>query len=263
VDGFHDIERGVVAVDLYDRLEPELGPGLTLECRGEPAPAGGDNLVLRAAEALRDATDCTLGADITLHKSIPVGRGLGGGSSDAASALVLLNELWQTGLCRAELADIGAGIGSDVPLFLASVPASIIRGRGERVEPLRCGCGWHFVIVAPRWGLATERVCGGVRLPVTRCDDDVNMIVGLFPDGPVELLSKYLFNALSESACREQPELRRVLDELRQFGASAVSITGSGSAVFAVASSADEARDWAENARMCGMGQVFVVKGLR
>ena len=136
-DGYHDLETLMVAVDLFDTLElhPDSHGAITLECDPPGLPTGPDNLVWKAADALRRAVNRPeLGAAIRLTKRIPAQAGLAGGSSDAASTLLGLNRVWNLGLATADLAAVAAGVGSDVAFFL-DLPAAWCTGRGEVVTP--------------------------------------------------------------------------------------------------------------------------------
>jgi 4-diphosphocytidyl-2-C-methyl-D-erythritol kinase len=132
-DGYHEICTVLQAIGLYDELICAPAAELTLDA--PPLPDDAPNLVLLAAEALQQATGCQAGAALTLRKEIPIAGGLGGGSADAAAALVALNAVWKLYLERAELARIAAQIGSDVPYFLLGGTV-LATGRGERLEPL-------------------------------------------------------------------------------------------------------------------------------
>ena len=132
-DGYHEICTILQAIGLFDELVCAPAAELTLEA--PPLPDAAPNLVLRAAEALQEATGCQAGAAITLHKQIPVAAGLGGGSADAAATLVALNALWKLYLERDELARIAATLGTDVPFFLLGGTA-LATGRGEQLEAL-------------------------------------------------------------------------------------------------------------------------------
>ena len=158
-DGYHELATLMTAVSLYDTLLFGDDPSGTvrLRCDRPDLSAGPDNLVCRAAELLRRRTGRDLGAVIRLWKRIPMPAGLGGGSSDAAAALAGLNALWRLGLSRAELAGLGAELGSDVPFFFAA-PAAWCMGRGEKVEPFALGRPLDFVLVSPPVGLSTAEV---------------------------------------------------------------------------------------------------------
>ena len=138
-DGYHEVTTVFQAIDLADRLRVESARRLEFDC-SLPELAGEDNLVWRAAQALRSATGCSNGAALYLEKHIPVAMGLGGGSSDAAAALVALNAHWELGLDGTQLQSIAAGLGSDVPFFLHAFSlhggTALGTGRGEVIQPL-------------------------------------------------------------------------------------------------------------------------------
>src|SRR3954451_14162857 len=154
-DGFHELETVFQSIDLADTLTIAPSADLRLTGGTEDAPPGSENLVLRAAAALRDATGFAGGAAIHLEKQIPVGAGLGGGSSDAAATFAALNRFWELGLGASELAALAAGLGSDVPVALQGGTA-LGRGRGERLEPLATPPFW-FVLARPPFAVPTAR----------------------------------------------------------------------------------------------------------
>src|SRR5262249_2823120 len=165
-DGYHEIATLMVAVSLYDTLEfkEESSPPVHLQCDRPDLSTGPDNLIYRAAELLRQRTGCPRGARIRLRKRIPMAAGLAGGSSDAAATLCGLNALWQLGRSNAELAVLGAELGSDVPFFFAT-PAAWCTGRGEQVTPVKLGRPFHLVVASPGVGLATADVYRGLSVP--------------------------------------------------------------------------------------------------
>ncbi|HZU05934.1 MAG TPA: 4-(cytidine 5'-diphospho)-2-C-methyl-D-erythritol kinase [Chloroflexota bacterium] len=145
-DGYHEILTILQAIGLYDELICEPAAELTLEA--PPLPDDAPNLVLRAAEALQNATGCQAGAALTLRKGIPIASGLGGGSADAAATLVALNRLWKLYLERRELARIAASLGADVPFFLLGGTA-LASGRGDQLTPLPDPLPRWLVILVP------------------------------------------------------------------------------------------------------------------
>ena len=145
-DGYHEVRSILQTIGLFDTLECAPAPDLTLAAPALPDDA--PNLVLRAAQALQEATGCRAGAALTLHKGIPVAAGLGGGSADAAAALVALNALWKLYLDVDELARVAAGLGTDVPFFLLGGTA-LASGRGDQVEPLPDPLPRWLVILVP------------------------------------------------------------------------------------------------------------------
>ncbi len=161
-DGFHDLDTVMQAIGLCDelRITPgEEGEGLSLACSDASLPTDSRNLVLRAALALRERTGCRRGARLSLTKRIPMQAGLGGGSSDAAGALVGLNAAWGLGLSREELRQVAATVGSDVAFFLYGGTARCT-GRGEVVEPVPAPAVFHYVLVCPNVGVSTADAYG-------------------------------------------------------------------------------------------------------
>ena len=175
-DGYHEIETLMCPINLYDTLYFKEDPSgeLALRCQwatmvGGPesagfdsVPSGPENLAMRAVDLLRRRAGCDLGASLRLVKRIPAAAGLGGGSSDAAAALVAANLGWKLGLSAADLAAAAAQLGSDVPFFLSGGPA-VCRGRGERTEPVGELGALDFVVARPPAGLATAAVYGACR----------------------------------------------------------------------------------------------------
>ncbi len=145
-DGYHEIATVLQSIGLADELECEPAADLTLDA--PPLPDDAPNMALRAAEALQDATGCQAGAALTLRKTIPLSAGLGGGSADAAAALVALNHLWKLYLEPSELARIAATLGSDVPFFLLGGTA-LATGRGEQIDPLPDPVPRWLVLLVP------------------------------------------------------------------------------------------------------------------
>ena len=154
-DGFHELDTVFQAVGLSDRLTFETSVGLSLEVDDPSIPSGAENLVLRAARALAASAGVPARAAITLEKRIPSGGGLGGGSSDAAVALLGLSALWGLDLPVGGLAEIGASVGSDVPFFLYGGTARGL-GRGERIAPLPDLPSAGVVLVMPPFPVATN-----------------------------------------------------------------------------------------------------------
>ena len=233
-DGFHELESLMVGIDLFDTLELRCGqPGiLALACDPPTLSAGPDNLVHKAAVALRFRVNRPdLGAHIRLVKRIPTQAGLAGGSSDAAAALVGLNQIWELGLTREELVDIAASVGSDVAFFL-TLPAAWCEGRGEVVTPEAGASGFHFVLVCPPVGLATPAVYGRLAVPKEPVGGDA--LRSAFRAGDPVALGRALFNRLEEPAFALEPVVGRIRARLADLGPCGALMSGSGSAVFAV-----------------------------
>ncbi|MDD5669812.1 MAG: 4-(cytidine 5'-diphospho)-2-C-methyl-D-erythritol kinase, partial [Candidatus Omnitrophica bacterium] len=161
-DGFHSLITLFERIDLSDKiiLTPLPGRKITLSCNRKDLACDSSNLAYRSARLLQDTFDVPRGVNIKLIKKIPIGSGMGGGSSNAASVLMGLNRLWRLRLTTRRLADLGARIGSDVPFFVYNVPFAAATGRGERIIPLdglRKTKLYHFLAV-PRLHVSTPVV---------------------------------------------------------------------------------------------------------
>jgi 4-diphosphocytidyl-2-C-methyl-D-erythritol kinase len=242
-DGYHDLATLMVTVGLYETVElrEDASGGVRLVCDHPALSTGPDNLVCRAIDLVRRRFGVRAGVDLRLHKRIPMQAGLAGGSSDAAATLAGLNRLWRLGLKAEDLGRLGAELGSDVTFFFFG-PAAWCTGRGEIVEPLRPGRPLDFVLACPEAGLSTAAVFRALHLPAQSIDGEaVRLAVAA---GDVLTIGRLLHNRLQDPAeqlCPAVAHWRRRLQELDPAG---VLMSGSGSAVFALA------RDAADASRM-------------
>lgn len=264
-DGYHALESLMLAVDLFDTLEVRNDPAgrLTLSCDAPGVPTGPGNLAYDAADRLRTRFAPSRGASIHLTKRIPHQAGLGGGSSDAAAALLACDAVWGLKRSAAELADVAAALGSDVPFFLGP-PAAWCTGRGEVIEPETVGGTLHLVLVKPPVGLGTADVYKRLTLPSTPVSGTA--VRAAVRAGDPEAVARSLFNRLEGPAFALRPEVEAVRCRLADCGPLGVLMSGSGSCVFAVC------RDRADAARVAGRFRdaappgdecaVFVVRSL-
>lgn len=248
-DGFHDLVSVAAPLDFGDELEArsmELGAGsqFTLTCDKPEVPTDGSNLVLKAAQAFVAVTGWKGGADFRLTKRIPMGAGLGGGSSNAVAALRALNQLSGGALAGARLAEVAASLGSDCALFLHEAPV-VMRGRGERVEALPAGAaarirGRRVLLFKPGFGISTPWAYGRmvaeakaghpvVYLPAEEAER--RLAAWLAGSAPLEEL---LANNMEGVAFGKYVALPVLLEKLRRDFGVVARMSGSGSACFAV-----------------------------
>jgi 4-diphosphocytidyl-2-C-methyl-D-erythritol kinase len=157
-DGFHEIETLIAPISIYDEIKVEKRSGKTgivFRCDVPSVPQGDDNLVVRAAKAFVARAKIDAAISIELEKKIPHGAGLGGGSSDAASTLLALNQLFETNLPREALSKIAKTIGSDIPFFIFQ-SATVCKGRGELVTPLKLRQSLSLLLLKPGFGVSTS-----------------------------------------------------------------------------------------------------------
>jgi 4-diphosphocytidyl-2-C-methyl-D-erythritol kinase len=245
-DGYHDLQTIFQLIDLSDDIHIEVRSDGKIERLAGPeeVPPEAD-LVVRAARALQAATGSRRGADLRVTKRIPLGGGLGGGSSDAATVLVALNRLWECGLAEDELAAIGVRLGADVPVFVRGRSAWA-EGRGERLTPVELPERW-FVVVHPRVHVPTAAVFQAPEL--TRNSPPITMSGYLLSGGR---------NDFEPVVRVRYPEVARALDWLGQFAPAR--LTGTGSCIFAPCASRNEAQDIV--ARVPAQWRGLVARGL-
>lgn len=227
-DGFHEILTVFQTISLADELTFEAVERLELICDNPAVPVDDTNLIIRAAKAL----DTTRGARITLTKRIPMGGGLGGGSSNAAVALAGLNKLWQTGNSVDALAKIGASLGSDVPLFLTGGTA-LGYGRGERIEQMPDFQAPCLLLVTPNVHVSTAAAYAGLNAE-NLTNKDLNRILRVCRSGveSPDFLSEALINDFEPTVIAAFPEIGRAKQRLIELGASQALMSGSGASVF-------------------------------
>lgn len=245
-DGYHLLQSVFRFVDYGDNLyfavrdDGAIGRTNTL-----PGLAPERDLCVRAARLLQQTSGSRLGVDITLEKRLPMGGGLGGGSSDAATTLLALNRLWNLDLSRAELQALGLKLGADVPVFVFGESA-FAEGVGEILRPLALPPAWYVVLV-PAVSVPTAEVFSAEEL--TR--DTIPIKMAAFSTGQGR-------NDLEPVVCRKYPQVAEHLAWLGQFGDARM--TGSGACVFAAFTTEQQAR--AVFARRPGNWQGFVAQGL-
>jgi 4-diphosphocytidyl-2-C-methyl-D-erythritol kinase len=271
-DGYHEIETLMVPISLCDTLVAWANPigQVRLDCRWAAAdshdltlgelPLQSENLALRAAELLRARAGVEQGIHLQLLKRVPAAAGLGGGSSDAAAALVAASAVWRLGWPHARLAELAAELGSDVPFFLDG-GAAICRGRGERVAGVADLAEWHFVVVRPPEGLSTAEVYRHCR-PAER-PRSVGPLVEALRAGDGRRLKHLVFNRLQPAAESLSPWIEHVGRELAQADCLAHQMTGSGSGYFGICRHARHARRVAGRLRARRIGRVYTARASR
>lgn len=271
-DGFHEVATLMVPIALRDTLSLRLDPSgqISLECR--PAAAGmastlwadlpndDRNLVVKALLLLQARSGTQLGASVRLIKRIPAAAGLGGGSSDAAAALVAANAAWELNWPLEELAAIAAELGSDVPFFLYR-SAAVCRGRGEKISPVSGLGQLHFVLVRPPEGLSTAEVYRACRPAAEPAEPEP--LVSALQRGELTRAGSLMTNRLqvaAETLTARIAELKQVFQACDLAGHQ---MSGSGSSYFGLCRNARQARLVAGRLRQANLGYVLAVGGCR
>ena len=256
-DGYHDLATVFQAVDLYDEVTATPAPGgeFTVEVVGADAtrvPGDGDNLAVRAARALVDAvgpeTAPRLGVHLHIRKRIPVAGGMAGGSADAAAALLACDTLWGLDLDRAQLRDVAARLGSDVPFALLGGTA-VGMGRGERLTPALSRPGWHWVLLVSEGELSTPAVYGELdRLRAGRVLMEPRVsepLMQALRTGDASRLGGTLHNDLQQAAVSLRPDLDLLLEQVGAVSPAGVLVCGSGPTVAVLAEDEQHASELA------------------
>ena len=230
-DGYHALRSVVMPISLADTLDIEVtDDGLITSDTGYA-----DDLCVKAARILRSSVSSlppSVGAAVRVTKRIPAGGGLGGGSADAAAVLRVLNELWKTGLSRAELAEVGAQVGSDVPALVMGCPV-VMEGRGEKVEDLGLKTGdLNLVLVNPGVHSSTREVYAACEARSPDGENATAKMAAALKAGDLGKIAAALMNDLQPPAVRQHPEIADALVSLRTAGVVGAMMSGSGSSVF-------------------------------
>ena len=270
-DGYHELETIMQTISLYDRLliQPSGSEGeIRVECDDASIPCDERNTVWRAAAEVRREVRRETGAKegllIRIQKRIPAGAGLAGGSSDAAGTIAALNLLWEAGLPRERLAEIGARVGSDVPFFFTAGTA-LCRGRGELVTPLERPGAMHFVVAWPGFEIPTREIFGrlGIDLTGPRGDDSISALTGHLARGEPASAGSRFFNRLQETAEAAYGGLAATRLALARTGLLGVTMTGSGSAFFGLCDRKEVAQEARRQLMDSGLAYVFACEATR
>jgi len=267
-DGYHNIETIFQTISLSDSLEIELTASETIISSNDPSvPLDETNLAFRAFRKIADIVNYRGGIRIHIEKSIPPGAGLGGGSSNAAATLLAMNQLLQAGMLEAQLCELGGELGADVPFFIFGGLAAAWQ-IGDKMMRLPSLPGTHLVVAIPHnlavstkeaYGMLRAEDCGDA-LPeeLSNCSErlrtNVSALHSSAPLSDIKGIGSILYNAFEKPVFTQYPTIARVKDALLAAGARAALMSGSGSAVFALADSSEHARDIknaAENSSDC------------
>ena len=240
-DGFHELETVMQPANFCDELAFERGgAGVQLSCSDTSLPTDARNLVFRAATNFLAAANISDGVKIHLEKKIPLAAGLGGGSGNAATTLLALNELFGQPLTLAKLDELAAALGSDIPFFLYGKPALAV-GRGEKVESLESFPalrGKAFFLIHPGFGIATPWAYQNLaRFPAALNGEKgrAQKLISLLQTTDLKAAAKEFYNSLEAPALDKFPVLALYQEFLREQGALATLMSGSGSTTFAIA----------------------------
>lgn len=246
-DGFHELATVFHAVSLYDIItvsERPAGAGITLSCGAKGVPEDERNLAWRAADCMAAEAGRPADLHITIAKGIPTAGGMAGGSTDAAGTLLAINELWQLGLSRDRLAELGAELGSDVP-FCVTGGTALGTGRGEFLSPVLARGEYHWVIATAGSELSTPTVFRQLDAtrPIASEPAVSEAVMSALRTADARALGRALENDLQAPALALKPNLRRTIDAGLEAGALGALVSGSGPTVVFLARDNEHAID--------------------
>jgi len=297
-DNYHNIKTVFERIGLKDTIILKSRPDkkISITCNLPDVPSGHSNLAYRAARLLQDNFHVHRGVNIKLIKRIPIGAGLGGGSSNAASVLMGLNKLWKLNIGRDKVVRLAAKIGADVPFFIYNSPFAQGEARGDKIKPLKALSDvrlWHILVVPKikvstpfiykKWdsfkalrlvplnknrhlrGLTPIDKCGisknNYLTGLTRPKCNVKILIHALKENQFSLISRALFNSLEQITANLYPQINSSKEKLSSLGVKSVLMSGSGPAVFGVVYSRKEAvLLYRQLGRENRLWQVFVVR---
>lgn len=245
-DGYHDVKMIMQMIDVFDTLDINFGiensenavdlgglGKISVVCGDENVPCDETNLVCKSAKAFLEYTGKKADISVEIGKNIPVGAGLAGGSTDAASVLRALNILLKTELSDTELMKIAKNIGADVP-FCVVGNTYLAEGIGEILTPVKSNIKFDILLVKPPFSVSTPSVYKSLVLDENTTHPDIDKIKNALEDGNVSVIYENLGNTLEDVTLKMYGEVGKIKGNLKNLGASAVLMSGSGPSVFAI-----------------------------
>jgi 4-diphosphocytidyl-2-C-methyl-D-erythritol kinase len=263
-DGYHEIRSLMQPIRLFDTLWIEAGSkGPEIHSPNHPELENESNLVLRTIHLLEKELNRALTFSVRLSKKIPIGGGLGGGSSDSAAVLTGLNQILGSPIHPERLLELAAQIGSDVPFFLSN-QTGLALGRGERIEPWPDFPSWWYILIYPGFSISTSWAYGQVKFPLTRGEKTINLErLKAIKDLHGDIRGKdYLKNDLEEFVNPFYPIIGKIKKALLDQGCLQALMSGSGSTVFGIWETKKSAQEAFSRLKQQGWGEVFMVRSL-
>lgn len=264
-DGYHEVRMIMQTLDLHDTItiKKTRGTGIYMKTNLSFLPVDHRNLVYKAAVLFREELQIRNGLQIYIRKRIPVSAGLAGGSSDAAAALVGLNRLFHTGLTNQRLMELGMKLGADVP-FCILMGTALSEGIGEILTPLRPIPDCTILLVKPDASISTKYVYDNLELNPGIAHPDISSMLSAIEEGSLMKLAACMDNILQTVTMREYPVITEIKDTMKELGAMASLMSGSGPTVFGIYDDADAAGKAYEHFKNTGyIKQPFLTKPYR
>ena len=257
-DGYHNIVSIVDIISLFDVIRIEEIPDDIVSVKDDKdvLPDGMANTMYRAVIALKERFNIRSGVSVYIEKHIPIGSGLGGPSSNAATVLRELTKIWGIPISETELKEIGSNVGADVPLFLYGKPC-VMRGIGSVISPIELPSLW-YLIVYPNVSISTRRVYEGLKIVLTKKQNDIKLVAKF--NNALEI-SAILENDLERVGILLCPSIQTIKQRLIEAGAQGTLMSGSGSSVFGIFETEEGAIK--ASASLTNMGSIFITRSFK
>jgi len=257
-DGYHNIVSIVDIISLFDVIRIKEIPDDIVSVKDDKGvlPDGMANTMYRAVIALKERFNIRSGVSVYIEKHIPIGSGLGGPSSNAATVLRELTKIWGIQISETELKEIGSNVGADVPLFLYGKPC-VMRGIGSVISPIELPSLW-YLIVYPNVSISTRRVYEGLKIVLTKKQNDIKLVAKF--NNALEI-SAILENDLERVGILLCPSIQTIKQRLIEAGAQGTLMSGSGSSVFGIFETEEGAIK--ASASLTNMGSIFITRSFK
>ncbi|MFH1187813.1 MAG: 4-(cytidine 5'-diphospho)-2-C-methyl-D-erythritol kinase [bacterium] len=244
--GYHKIESVFQKVSLCDIIKIESAKnGIKIVCNDKDIPLDEKNICWQIAEILqkkfKPSINGKTGVKISINKKIPIGGGLGGGSSDAAAALLELNKFWKLNLSQRQMINISAKVGKDIPFFLTPKSTSLARGLGEKIKDLSRSPALHLVLINPEFKVSTKWAYNNLTLEAKKYQKAANKMIKAINENNFDKISQNLYNDFEPSVIKHFPKIGKIKKDLLKNGAAASLMSGSGSSVYGIFKNKKEA----------------------
>ncbi|MFC1512497.1 4-(cytidine 5'-diphospho)-2-C-methyl-D-erythritol kinase [bacterium] len=235
-DGYHNLVSIMQEISLYDELLIKKKKEKKISVRitgGYKTPLGKNNIVYKSADLMFRKYNINEGIDIRLKKNIPIGAGLGGGSSNAAAVIKAINRLWKLGLDKKALINIGKKIGADVPFFIHGGTCRV-KGIGEKITVLPEIKKWWILLIYPNINISTKEIYDRYSFTLTKFIKRCSILKFSNTANGSLRFKDFLFNRLEEPAFTLEPKLKKIKENLACFPSQGALMTGSGSCIYAI-----------------------------
>lgn len=236
-DGYHELDMIMVPIDLFDTITIEISDTMQMKTNKGYLPLDERNTIVKAINILRDKYHFTENFSIDLVKNVPTQGGMGGGSSNAATTIRMINKMLDLKMSEAKMLLIGEQVGADVPFCIYGRPATV-KGFGDIIEPIQVNLDMFIFIVKPKWGVSTPQAFNSLNLN-NLYHPHCKAVVKSLEDNDYDLFIDSIGNSLEDGAFKIVPDIKTIKKQLFDFGFDAAVMSGSGSTVFAITKDED------------------------